>query len=477
MAFGKANAGATNVGAKSFDATPANYTTLGTLIDPTKPDVRDLYIQTFGDQGITGLLDVTGAKRSAGTADEVHWYEEGRMNKKIRIDIDNTTNGTLGGKVATIDQVDGATATGSADDHVRPNDVLLADDGLRYIVLGTVATGALTFDIARLDQTAISAADTDLVCTVIGNAYGQGTSQPSQPFEMGLTLRKNPYIIAKETFHVNGSQATNIGWLNVNGQNMWYLKGEMDARKRFMNTREAMLVFGEIASSSGAPSATAGQTTANGKVTGSEGYFQAVENRGIVSSTPGEQAFGAGEINDLDGILLALDGEGAPSEYAMYVNRGTSLAIDDMLAAGITGASNLSAGLSAQFGAFNNSPDMAVQLGFKSFQRGGYTFHKHDWKLLNDPYQAGHTSYQGALIPLANVVDPKSGGSNPSLEMNYKAAGNYSREMEHWVEGGGVLGYATNGDDVAKFHYRSECNLCVRAANQHVVLKGNTYTN
>jgi hypothetical protein len=470
MPFGKTNAAATNIGAKSYDATPANYTTLGTLIDPTKPDVRDLYIQTFGDQGITGLLDVTGAKRSAGTADEVHWYEEGRMNKKIRIDIVAATG------VATIDQVDGGTPTGNADDHVRPNDVLLADDGIRYIVTGTVADDALTFVIAKLDQSSLGD-DTDLVCTIIGNAYGQGTSQPAKPFEMALTLRKNPYIITKETFHVNGSQATNIGWLNVNGQNMWYLKGEMDARKKFMNTREAMLVFGTIASASGAPSATAGQTTVNGKVTGSEGYFQAVENRGIVSATAGDQNFGAGEINDLDSILLALDAEGAPNEYAMYVNRGTSLAIDDMIAAGISSTSALTAGLPAQFGAFNNDSDMAVKLGFKSFQRGGYTFHKHDWKLLNDPYQAGHTTYQGALIPLANVVDPKSGGSNPSLEMNYKAAGNYSREMEHWVEGGGVLGYATNGDDVAKFHYRSECNLCVRAANQHVVLKGNTYTN
>jgi len=458
MAFGKANATATNLSPKLLDATPANYTSLGSLIDPTKPDVRDLYIQTFGDQGITGLLDVTGAKRSAGTADEVHWYEEGRINRRLNI---TTSSGT-----ATIQDAYGYVASSmTADQVVQINDVLITEGGERLIV--TAAPSGDTFTVKQMDDsTASDVTAKDAV--IIGNAYAQGTGQPEKPFEMDLVLRKNPYIITKETFHVNGSQATNIGWLNVNGQNMWYLKGEMDARKKFMNSREAMLVFGQTASTSGAPSA-GGVTVGSTTVTGSEGYFQAVENRGIVSSTAADQDFNS--LADLDSILILLDKEGAPAEYAMYIDRQTSLNIDDMLAAGV--ATQNTAGLAGQFGAFNNDADMAVNLGFKSFTRGGYTFHKHDWKLLNSDYQAGHTTYQGAMIPLANVVDPKSGGSNPSLEMNYKAAGNYSREMEHWVEGGGVLGYATNGEDLAKFHYRSECNLCVRAANQHVVLKGN----
>ena len=468
MAFAKANQGATNVGPKAYDATPGNYTSLGTLIDPTRPDVRDLYVQTFGDQGITGLLDITGAKKSAGTADEVHWYEEGRINRKLTATLTTSTD------LLTITHVDGVAVTASqnAADFLRPNDVVLSAAGRRYIVSGAIDSTDNNFDavVKDMDGTAVATvAAQEFV--VIGNAYGQGTSQPSSPFEMALTLRKNPYIIAKETFHVNGSQATNIGWLNVNGQNMWYVKGEMDARKKFMNTRESMLVFAQTVSASGAPVEQAGISTANGSVTGSEGYFQAVENRGLVSATAGDQNFGVGQMDDLDAILIQLDKEGAPAEYAGYVDRGTSLAIDDMLAAGV--ATQNTAGLAGQFGAFNNDADMAVQLGFKSFTRGGYTIHKHDWKLLNADAQASHTDYQGALIPLANVVDPKSGGSNPSLEMNYKAANNYSREMEHWVEGGGVLGYATNGDDLAKFHYRSECNLCVRAANQHVVLKGN----
>jgi hypothetical protein len=469
MAFTKQSATSTNVGPKSFDASPSNYTSLGSLIDPTKPDVRDLYIQTFGDQGITGLLDVTGAKRSAGQADEVHWYEEGRINRKLSITISSGT--------ATITAVDGAaldTARAAAD-YVQANDVLLVSNGERLIVNGaTIDSTANNWDFTVKQMTDAAASDegSAVEAVVIGNAYAQGTSQPAKPFEMDLVLRKNPYIITKETFHVNGSQATNIGWLNVNGQNMWYLKGEMDARKKFMNSREAMLVFGQTASTSGAPVAGSVAITNGGSVTGSEGYFQAVENRGIVSTSAADQNFDT--MDDLDSILIMLDKEGAPAEYAMYVDRGTSLAVDDLLASGI--ATQVTAGLAGQFGAFNNDSDMAINLGFKSFTRGGYTFHKHDWKLLNSDYQAGHTTYQGALIPLASVVDPKSGGSNPSLEMNYKAAGNYSREMEHWVEGGGVLGYATNGDDLAKFHYRSECNLCVRAANQHVVLKGNNLT-
>ena len=122
MAFTKQNATATNLSPKLLDATPANYTSLGSLIDPTKPDVRDLYIQTFGDQGITGLLDVTGAKRSAGTADEVHWYEEGRINRRLSI---TTSSGT-----ATIQDAYGYVAASmTADQVVQLNDILLTEGG------------------------------------------------------------------------------------------------------------------------------------------------------------------------------------------------------------------------------------------------------------------------------------------------------------------------------------------------------------
>jgi hypothetical protein len=451
-----------------------NYVSLGDLIDPTKPDNRDLLVRTYGDQGITGFLELTGAKKNAGTADETQWWEEGRLHNVFTGWLD--VNGGTASGAALIGSVDGPT-------QLRVNDVVMDSAGARHIVTKVTAStdaAADKYDVIPMDGTAsasdIGTSSALVQFAIIGNIYGQGTDQPSQFYQSEVRKYINPFIITKEVFKVNGSQATNIGWINVNGDYRWYLKNEMDTRKRFLNQREMMLIFGESAVNTygGTYNATNDLTIANGAstigVTGSEGYFQAVERRGIIADVSGGSQGTFETLADIDDIILELDKEGAPAEYAMYVNRATSLDIDDLLANGI--ATTMTAGLAGQFGAFNNNPDMAVQLGFKSFTRGGYTFHKHDWKLLNDPTLGGLSGhYKGAMVPLSKVADAKTGAYSPALEMNYKSAGNYSREMEHWVTGGGVLGTKTDGEDVARFNYRSECNLVTRAANQHVVIK------
>lgn len=433
------------IDAGGLQATAQNYTSLGTLLDPTKPDVMDLYVATYGDQGITGFLDLTGAKKNAGTSDEVEWFEEGRLHQTITYSGLTASTGVLLG-------------TG-INSELRVNDVLLLIDGARVIVTANATANQVT--VVAMNGTLVDESIGGKAA-IVGNVYAQGTNQPTKFYQNGTERHNNPYIITKEMYEVSGSQATNIGWLNVNGDYRWYLKNEMDARKRFMNQREMMLLYAQKGSSD----------LAEGTISGSEGYFAAVEARGIVAEVTGGAQGSFASMSDVDQIILELDKEGAPAEYAMYVNRKTSLDIDDMLANGI--ATQVTAGLAGQFGAFNNDSDMAVKLGFKSFTRGGYTFHKHDWKLLNDPTLGGlNNVHKGAMIPLAQVADAKSGVKSPALQMNYKAAGSYSREMEHWVEGGGVLGHnnAANGKDTAIFNYRSECNLVTRAANQHVILK------
>ena len=456
---------------------PEKYTTIDTLLDHNKPEVMEELVQTFGEQGITGFLRLTGAINSGGSADQIEYFEEGRRHRTIST---NATGTSASSQTLTIN-----VAADTTDGHaVGANDVIMdTTDGKRYVVTAVgVATpvtgGATTITAEALDGTAAavsnyaSTAATDAFI-VLGNMYGQGTEQPAHFTDVDVKRRKNPYMIVKDRFQVNGSQATNIGYINVGGDYRWFMYGEQEARKRFEDRREMMLLFSEKRSGGAdGDGASAAYNVDQDTGFGSEGYISAIEDRGIVLSNANANPLDS--FAEFDDIILELDKNGAPSEYAMYLNRKQDLAIDDMLASGIS--TGVTAGLSGQFGAFNNDADMAVKLGFKSFTRGGYTFHKHDFKLLNDPTLLGASNFlQGCMVPMSQVVDPRTGFKAPALAMYYKEANGYSREMEHWVTGGGVLGHTNNGDggrDVATFHYRSEIALITRAANQHVIIKG-----
>ncbi len=434
----------------TFTATADKYTTVDALLKVNKNDNRDLLVKTYGDQGITGFLEMTGATKSAGTNDFVQYWEEQRRHAKLT--VAGSPSGTSG-------VVTGITAV----TQLQLQDVVMnATNGEVFIATGL--SGADVNEFKRLDGTTSNTAwvvGDELI--ILGNMYDQGTEAPSKFITTDATKQQNSFMIIKDKYEVNGSQATNIGWVNVGGDYRWYIHGEQETRQRFLDRREMMMLFGEQSGS--------GDTISSepGSVAGSEGYFAAINARGIEVTNGSANPLDS--FAEFDNIILELDKQGAPAEYAMYVNRTQDLAIDDMLASGIS--TGVTAGLPGQFGAFQNSPDMAVQLGFKSFTRGGYTFHKHDWKLLNDPTLLGaSTKFMGAMIPLTQVTDPRTGVKSPSLELNYKEANGYSRELEHWVRGGGVFGHNELSKDVAEMHYRSEICLITRAANQHVALKG-----
>jgi hypothetical protein len=431
----------TSFGLQKLDA--AKYISLYDLVN--KPDNRDALIKTYGNQGITGFLQLVGATKAVATNDEVQYWEEERLHQ-----LQAGTMATIASAAATATLA----AASKADIIVRANDVVLVNGSERAMVTGIATSSPWNITLTALSADGFSAAASGAKSLpIIGNLYKQGSDQPSEFIESGVTRRVNPFMIMKEVYSVTGSQATNIGWINLgNGDYRWYLKSEGDTRQRFMDKREMMMLLGE-------------KTAELTDISGSEGYFAAIEDRGIVQS---------GLINsiaEVDDIVKVFDKEGGASEYALYVNRAQDLAIDDMLAGGqlASGTSATTVGAAA-FGSFNNSADTALNLGFRSFARGGYTFHKHDWKLLNDPTLLADSGFIGVGVPMSQVADAKTGEKAPALEMNYKAANGYSREMEHWMIGS-VLGASNATKDNVEFHYRSECNLITRAANRHMLIK------
>jgi len=449
---------------------PAKYTSLGDFINQVnKPDNRDMLVKTYGTQTITGFLQMTGAVKANGSDDAVQYWEETRLHPAQVI---NVPIATAGSNAITVTLPSAAVGTGStpaqkaaAAKYLRKNDVVLLNGVERFIVTDVdasitstgVTSTAVIKPLASGGLVGAFAASAQVQVPIVGNLFAQGSDQNTGFLESDVVKRTNPYMILKETYKVTGSQATNIGWINLgNGDYRWYIKSEMDTRKRFLDKREMMMLLGVTNG--------AGVTIDGAEISGSEGYFAAIENRGMVNSGLIQT------LANVDSIVTEFDKQGASPEYAMYVNREQDLLLDDLIARGLASAS---AGVtigSQAFGTFGNDPAAAVKLGFTSFKRGSYTFHKQAWKLLNEPTLLAGSAYKGVVIPMSTVVDPKTGDRSPALEMNYKAANGYSREMEHWMTGS-ILGVTNTNVDALQFNYRSECNLVTRAANQHLLIK------
>jgi len=148
--------------------------------------------------------------------------------------------------------------------------------------------------------------------------------------------------------------------------------------------------------------------------------------------------------------------------------------MDDMLAS----MNSYGAG-GTSYGVFNNSEDMALNLGFSGFRRGSYDFYKSDWKYLNDKGTRGSLNDQdtvnavrGVIIPagVSSVYDEILGKNlkRPFLHIRYRASQMESRQFKTWVTGS--VGAQTNDIDKMMVHYLSERCLVVQGANNFMML-------
>jgi len=193
-----------------------------------------------------------------------------------------------------------------------------------------------------------------------------------------------------------------------------------------------------------------------------------LETRGLVYN---DQDFGgANGLDDFDAILQELNKPVAIEENMLFLDRATSLGMDNMLA-----AQNSYGTGGTSFGVFENSEDMALNLGFSGFRRGSYDFYKTDWKYLNDSTTRGSIGdIEGVIVPAgtSTVYDQSLGQniSRPFLHVRYRASEADDRRLKSWVTGS-VGGNYTSDADEMNVHFLSERALCVQAANNFVLLK------
>ena len=463
------------------------------------PDLVEKEAEVFGNRTVSGFLSQVGAEEAM-TSDQVVWSEQGRLHLAYKGHIVNNTatvntTGTPAGGAIEIDHTIDDVAIASVTDHgVRLNDMLLLAhaSGTARVIVTDVTNDQI--DVVPYDATdndgelqhafdvaAVSAGSNDdksLTILVIGSEYSKGTNGRASANEPQFKSYTNKPIILKDKYNVSGSDASAIGWVEVSGEDngggyMWYLKAEGDTRRRFADQCEMAMIESIKGDSA--------QSTADGSVLGSahtnfgtEGLFAAIEARGnIATGITGVNA--ATDLAEFDGMLAELDSQGAIEENMLFVNRATALAMDDMLAS----MNSYGAG-GTSYGVFDNSEDMALNLGFSGFRRGSYDFYKSDWKYLNQldgrgGINAKDTVYgvRGALIPagVSSVYDQQLGKNmkRPFLHVRYRASQTDDRKMKTWVTGS--VGAVTSDLDAMEVHYLSERCLVVQGANNFFLLK------
>jgi hypothetical protein len=443
-----------------------NYLSLAQL-DFTQqflPEVYEKEVERYGNRTISGFLRMVGAEMPM-ASDQVVWSEQGRLHIAYDPVVTTTTTVTIPAGAGGVNQnVIGPGATIV----VASADGLVVEKAYVQAVAAPVA-GAVELTVVGYAAATITAHAAGKVF-VYGSEYAKGTSNAGTSVDAAFEQFNNKPIILRDKYNVSGSDTAQIGWVEVTTEAgtsgyLWYLKSEHEARIRFEDQLEMSMIEAEKAAAAITPAAGLGGGT---ELTGSDGLFAALETRGLVYTD--SNFGGAAGLEDFDAILQELDKQGAIEENMLFLDRATSLGIDNMLA-----QQNSYGTGGTSYGVFDNSEDMALNLGFSGFRRGSYDFYKTDWKYLNDATTRGLVGdVEGVIVPAgtSTVYDQQLGKniSRPFLHIRYRASEADDRKMKSWITGS-VGGNFTSDEDAMNVHFLSERCLCVQGANNFVLLK------
>jgi hypothetical protein len=452
----------------------------GTFAQQYLPEIYEAEVERYGNRTLSGFLRMVGAEMPM-TSDQVIWSEQNRLHISYQgVVVANQAGGTNRSLITVAANV---TNVLSINDTIVVLNPVTGQESKGFIVdsgayAGSgLAAGAVIFQPYNGIQVTAAAAGIGVKIFVYGSDYQKGQSTDGA-FAVGgqnqarisvtpqLTQFSNSPIIIRSQYTISGSDMAQIGWVEVATEDgtsgyLWYLKAESETRLRFEDYLEMSMVEAEYNQVAGALPNTS---------PGSQGLFAAIQARGNV-----EVGFtAAAGLDEFDAILKNLDTQGAIEENMLFLQRQTSLDFDDMLAA-ISGGF---AGGTA-FGLFENSEEMALNLGFSGFRRGSYDFYKTDWKYLNDASTRGGingiNSVEGVLVPAgtSTVYDQVLGTNirRPFLHVRYRASQADDRRMKSWLTGSAGGAY-TSTLDAMEVNFLSERCLVTQAANNFVLFKG-----
>ena len=414
-----------------------------------KPQYYDKFIEKYGSQNYTQLLEALGLKATVPSREFFHFETKGKLHTAVQLS-GGAISAVAAGVAADVTISSAYVANGVSP--LRVGEVVEnAATGVQYKI--TAVASATTCTIKPL-LAAIDIND-DLGANSTAYLLFRGITEAGEASSKfnsmtGLTEKKMFYTTEiREDFSITDRAKIEELYFEVNGQAYYTYKGLDEAVRRFMNNKEFKLMFGSAANNI---SGTVGTT----------GLIPQIKAGGQTYQWGTNSAF---DIDDFHAIARLADFNGGASEYHFLMDSYLRTAVDDALFAKYQNGAIVWANV-------GGSQDVAVKYGFDSLKVDGTTFHLKKYLPFNAEAVYGvapSTSLyknSGILIPMKEGRDAQTGDKIPSLRIvsNEVEPG---KEVKVW-ETGALAKTPTSDKMELNVHHMAYAGVQVFAANQYI---------
>jgi len=422
-----------------------------------KPQYYDKFVEKYGNQNYTQLLETIGLKAVVPAREFFHFESYGKLHSSVKITAASTVSVTNTGVTVTL--TSGSHYSSGTRSPIRVGEVVeAASSGVQYKIaaVNNFTNGAHTATILPLKNASSTLAAGEILLFRGISEAGEASSAFNT---LSNLIEKKNFSTTeiREDYKITDRAKIEEIYLDFGGGSFYTYKGLEEAVKRFMNNKEFKLIFGSDADN------------LTGTV-GAKGLIPQIEASGQTYQYDTAANVAGFGIEDFHNIVRQIDFNGGAQEYHFLMDSYLRSAVDDALFAKYQNGAIVWANA-------GGSQELAIKYGFDSLKIDGVTFHLKKYLPFNPEAIYGQSlagnankyDFFGALIPMKEGRDAQSGDKIPAVRivLNEPVQG---KEVHVW-ETGALAKVPTSDKMELNIHHMAYCGLQIFAANQFIVVK------
>jgi hypothetical protein len=383
-------------------------------------EVYPKYIEKYGSQNFVLDMEIMGKKSETPNRDFYHWRSKGRLHQAIQIAANVADPGA--GNAVQLTLAAAYHTQGGTASPLRVGEVLEINASAiqgQIISVDKSVNSAHKFTIVPIDILADFHPTTTDELLLRGNIYAGEASDKMDTLNIDIEKITGSTTEIREDFATTDRALLEELEIEIDGGKGYKYLAMDVVNRRFHNQEDWALVFG--------------QKVTNGVITsgsvGTQGLMKTIDTGGQKVS----YATGSFGLSVFDDITRATDIAGGASEYLWLCDTNQRIDINNAFF-----NSPALQGGGVVYGSFSGDSELALKMGYKSYDVNGQSFHFKKYDALNSTsvygVAPGYYNNTGWLIPMDKGVDAKTQEQVDSLSVRF-----------HNVDGSGEVLMAENG--------------------------------